>query len=173
MTLNYISSRLNSLGDSLDELSYALHHCWDLPALQTSNLVIPNMMGQYASKEEAGLEAAKALRKELIDCAEQLTQRLKYPIEDIVAAIEKEKLGLGSQNLVKIQKAVGIPFPRNKIDLARYYTIRLVIQGIDRQTISEFLDVDPRTVANYFSQAEVRVRLVLKSRLMLATEVAL
>src|SRR3989304_2718729 len=92
----------------------------------------------------------------------------RYPIEEILSAIEKKSLNIGSQDLVKIQKAIGVPFTRNKLDLARYYTIRLVMQGVDQQAIAEFLDVDLRTVANYVAQAKERVRLVLETRSILA-----
>ncbi|OGO20811.1 MAG: hypothetical protein A2144_03405 [Chloroflexi bacterium RBG_16_50_9] len=170
MLLNYVSGRWRDNGDEIeqhDELGYALSHCWDLPVLQMSNLTQIPAVVQRAHEETSGLELAKALRKELITCAEQITQRPKYSIEDIVSAIEKEKLGFGSQDLVKIQRAVGIRFPRNKIDLARYYAIRLVMQGIDQQTIADFLDVELRTVANYVAQAKDRIRLVLDSQSML------
>jgi hypothetical protein len=135
--------------------------------LQTSKLTQLSVVTQRALEENHGLELAKALRKELIDCAEQITQRPRYSIDDIVSAIEKEKLHLGSQDLVKIQRVVGIRFPRNKIDLARYYAIRLVMEGIDQQTIAEFLDVDLRTVANYIAQAKERIWLILESKSML------
>ena len=65
----------------------------------------------------------------------------------------------------KIQRVIGVPFSRNKLDLARYYTIRLVMQGVDQQTIAEFLDVDLRTIANYVSQAKERIRIALETRL--------
>ena len=149
------------------ELGHALSHCWDLPMLQTSKLTQLPVVAQRALEENHGLELAKALRKELIACAEQITQRPRYSIEEIVSAIEKEKLHLGSQDLVKIQRVIGIRFPRNKIDLARYYAIRLVMEGIDQQTIAEFLDVDLRTVANYIAQAKERIWLILESKSML------
>ncbi|OGO31812.1 MAG: hypothetical protein A2Z29_08410 [Chloroflexi bacterium RBG_16_56_11] len=154
--------------NSPDELGYLLYHCWDLPVLQTSDMVQLPPVLKRAEEERHGLELAKALRKELIACAEEITQRPRYPIEEIVAAIEKEKMKLGSQDLVRIQKAIGVPFSRNKLDLARYYTIRLVMQGIDQQAIAEFLDVDLRTVANYVAQAKERIRLVLETRSILA-----
>jgi DNA-directed RNA polymerase specialized sigma24 family protein len=169
MALYSVSSRLRQTKDrksQFDELGYALHHCWDLPALQASNLTRLPSVAQQALEETNGLGLAKALRKELIVCAEQITQRPRYPIEEIISAIEKERLGLSSQDLLKIQKAVGVPFPRHQIDLARYYTIRLVMQGVDHQTIADFLDVDPRTVANYVAQAKERIRLTLDSKSM-------
>lgn len=166
MALNYanrVKTKGSSRGSS-DELGYVLCHCWDLPVLQTSTLTGLPSVEQLALKEDNGLELAKALRKELVACAEQLTQRPRYPIEAIVSAIEKKTLNMGSQDLVKIQKNIGIPFPRNKLDLARYYTIRLVMQGTDQQTIADFLDVDLRTVANYVVQAKERIRLILETR---------
>ena len=169
MALNYPSSRLRNSSNArsqFDELGYALHHCWDLPILQKSDLTKLSIVAQRSYEEANGLELAKALRKELISCAEQITQRPRYPIEEIVSAVEKEVLGLGSQNLVKIQKAVGVPFPRNRIDLARYYAIRLVMEGIDHQMIADFLDVDLRTVANYVVQAKERIRLILETKSM-------
>jgi hypothetical protein len=167
MTLNYPSSRLRTGSRSqVDELGYALHHCWDLPILQRSDLTKLSVVAQRSLEESNGLELAKALRKELINCAEQITQRPRYPIEEILAAIEKEMLGLGSQNLVKMQRTLGIPFPRSRIDLARYYAIRLVMEGIDHQKIADFLDVDLRTVANYILQAKERIRLILETRSM-------
>ena len=166
MALKSISSRFGSTRNETSQfdLGQALSHCWDLPMLQTSKLTQLPVVAQRALEENHGLELAKALRKELIACAEQLTQRPRYSIEEIVTAIEKEKLHLGSQELVKIQKAIGIRFPRNKIDLARYYTIRLAMEGIDQQTIAEFLDVDLRTVANYIAQAKERIWLALESK---------
>ncbi|OGO23303.1 MAG: hypothetical protein A2144_12855 [Chloroflexi bacterium RBG_16_50_9] len=169
MALNYPLNRLrssNNVRNQFDELGFALHHCWDLPILQTSDLTKLSIVAQRSFEEANGLELAKALRKELISCAEQITQRTRYPIEEIIPAIEKEMLSLGSQELVKIQKALGIPFPRNRIDLARYYAIRLVMEGIDHQMIADFLDVDLRTVANYVVQAKERIRLILETKSM-------
>ncbi len=150
---------------ALNELTYLLSHCWDLPVLQTSKMALLPQISKQAETEKHGLELAKALRKELISCAEQITQRPKFPIEDIVTAIERDRMSLEKQEQAKIQKIIGIPFTRNKLDLARYYTIRLVMQGIDQQTIAEFLDVDLRTIANYVSQAKERIRLILETRL--------
>ena len=168
MSMKYRSSRLSSPDElNMFELGHALSHCWDLPMLQKSKLTQLPEITQSALEENNGLELAKALRKELIACAEQITQRPRQPIEVIVSAIEKEKLNLGSQELVRIQKMIGIRLPRNKIDLARYYSIRLVMEGIDQQTIAEFLDVDLRTVANYIAQAKERIWLILESRSVL------
>ncbi len=173
MSLKYIPSRLSSNMNEASqiELGHALSHCWDLPMLQTSKLTQLPVVAQRALEESHGLELAKALRKELIACAEQITQRPRYSIDEIVSAIEKEKLFLGSQDLVRIQKVVGIRLPRNKIDLARYYAIRLVMEGMDQQTIADFLDVDLRTVANYIVQAKERIGLILESKLMLVQTV--
>jgi hypothetical protein len=169
MPLKSFSNRFHSHGSETSQfdLGQALSHCWDLPILQKSKLTQLPAVAQRALDEDHGLELAKALRKELIACAEQLTQRPRYSIEEIVSAIEKEKLHLGSQELVRIQKVVGIRFPRNKIDLARYYAIRLAMEGIDQQTIADFLDVDLRTVANYIAQAKERIQLILESKSML------
>lgn len=169
MPLKYMSGRTSSSSSeiSMVELGHALSQCWDLPMLQKSKLTQLSGIEQSALEENHGLELAKALRKELISCAEQITQRPRQPIEMIVSAIEKEKLNLGSQDLVRIQKLIGIRLPRNKIDLARYYSIRLVMEGIDQQTIAEFLDVDLRTVANYIAQAKERILLILESKLIL------
>jgi hypothetical protein len=149
-----------------NELGYSLYHCWDLAILQTSNLAQLPSVVQRALEETHGLEHAKALRKELIACADQITQRPKYPIEEIISAIEKDRLDLGSQDLAKIKRNIGIRLARNKIDLARYYSIRLIMEGVDRETIADFLEVDLRTVANYIAQAKERIRLSLESRFM-------
>ena len=153
------------------DLGRALSHCWDLPMLQTNRLTrLPAVM-EMALEEHHGLEHAKALRRELVTCAEQLTRRPRYSIEEIVLAIEKQKVGLGCQDLVRVQKIIGIRLPRNKIDLARYYSIRLVMEGIDQLTIAEFLDVDLRTVANYIFQAKERIMLTLDSKSMVVEPV--
>jgi hypothetical protein len=165
--VNFVSSKIGSKKSrrrSFDELGYVLHHCWDLPVLQTSQLTQLPPVKKRAEEEKHGLELAKALHKELIDCAEQITQRPRFSIDGIIEAIEKSKTNQGNQDLAKIQKAIGIPFSRNKLDLARYYTIRLVMQGVDQQTIAEFLDVDIRTVPNYVNQAKERIRLILETK---------
>jgi DNA-binding NarL/FixJ family response regulator len=170
MTLNYISGVWRDESDQInlvDELEYALSHCWDLPVLQISSLTQLPAVLERAHEETDGLELAKALRKELIACAEQLTQRSVYPINEIIGAIDNGQLGNGSQTLARIKREVGIPFSRNKVDLARYYAIRLAMQGTDHQIIAEFLEVDPRTVANYIAQAKERIRVVLESQSML------
>ena len=166
MPLKDLTNHINSATDEIElfELGYALSHCWDLPMLQKSKLTRIYPVAERALEENHGLELAKALRKELICCAEQLTQRPRFPIEEIINIIEKDKLHFGSQDLVKIQKTIGIRLPRNKIDLARYYSIRLVMEGIDQQTIADFLDVDLRTVANYIVQAKERIWLILESK---------
>jgi hypothetical protein len=166
MSWKYQPNGLSSNGDPMDmlELGHAISQCWDLPMLQKSRLTHLPQVGRMALEERHGLELAKALRKELIACAEQITQRPRQPIEEVVSAIEKQKLNLGSQELVRTQRLIGIRLPRNKIDLARYYAIRLVMEGIDQQTIAEFLDVDLRTVANYIAQAKERIWLILESK---------
>ena len=166
MTLNQVSIGFDSQknGKELDELGYLIYHCWDLPLLQTSRLAQLPPVLKRAEEERHGLELAKALRKELIACAEEITQRPRFPIEDIINAIEKENMTHDGQELEKIRKAIGVPFPRNKLDLARYYTIRLVMQGIDQPTIAEFLEVDLRTVANYVAQAKKRIHLILETK---------
>jgi len=171
MTLNQVSTGVDQKkigrGNS-DDLGYLLYHCWDLPLLQTSRLArLPRLLNK-AKEEKHGLELGKALRKELVACAEQITQRSRFSIEEIVSVIEKSNLNPGNQELEKIRRTIGVPFPRNKLDLARYYTIRLVMQGIDQPTIAEFLEVDLRTVANYVSQAKERIRVVLDTRTILA-----
>jgi len=158
-----------NLGDSgngsiYDELGYIIQHCCDLPALQTSKLVRMPVVAQQALNEEQGLELAKALRKELIACAEQITQRRRLPIDDIMQAIQQHKLDFDHQDLAKIKKGLGVPFPRHMVDLARYYAIQLVIQGVSRQEIAEFLEVDVRTVANYIAQAKARIKLILETK---------
>ena len=150
--------------EEYDELSYLLYHCWDLPLLQTSRLArLPRLLNRV-KEEKQGLEFAKALRKELINCSEQITQRPTYSIDEIVTAIENAKTPAGAQELQKIKSIIGVPFRRNKLDLARYYTIRLVMQGMDQSTIADFLEVDLRTVANYFAQARERVKVILETR---------
>jgi hypothetical protein len=169
MALNDVSSRLRDSTNGrtkFDELGHALNNCWDLPILQMSDLTKLSVVIERSLEETDGLQLAKALRKELIACAEQITQRPRYPIEEIIAAIEKGTPGLRSQDLVKIQNDIGIPLHRSKIDLARYYAIRLVMEGIDHQRIADFLDVDMRTVANYILQAKERIRLTLESKSM-------
>jgi hypothetical protein len=158
-------ARKTSNDHSLGELAYLLSRCWDLPVLQTSKMALLPQIMKQAKGEKHGLEMAKALRRELINCAEQISQRPKFPIEDIMVAIERDRMNPDNQEVEKIQKVIGVPFSRNKLDLARYYTIRLVMQGIDQQTIAEFLDVDLRTIANYVSQAKERIRIALETRL--------
>lgn len=167
MVSNYVPSLSFHSADGrikFDELGYALHHCYDLPVLQMSNLTQMAMVMKQASDETGGLEIAKALRKELIACAEQITQRPRCPLEEIISAIEKARLHLGAQDLVKLQKTLGIPFPRNMLDLARYYAVRLLMEGVNHQMIADFLDVDLRTVANYILRAKEHIRLILESR---------
>jgi transposase len=147
-----------------DELGYILQHCYDLPAIQVSKMVeIPNVLNQSLNETE-GLELAKALRRELLFCAELITQRQRLPIDKIVSAIDKYKVNIDNEELSKLQREIGIPFSRNKLDVARYYAIRLVMQGVSRQDIAEFLDVDIRTVANYIAQAKKCIGIILETR---------
>jgi|WetSurMetagenome_2_1015567.scaffolds.fasta_scaffold63409_3 hypothetical protein len=150
-----------------EELEYALAHCYDLPELQSSSLTKMPAVLDRARDETGGLELAKALRKELIDCAAQLTQRPVYPLEDLFKAIENGQPGIASQTLERVKGEIGVPFSRNRIDLARFYAIRLVMQGFDHESIANFLEVDPRTVGNYLAQARERIRVVLESQEML------
>ncbi|MDD5289348.1 MAG: hypothetical protein PHY28_09600 [Dehalococcoidales bacterium] len=151
------------INDKADYLSQALRYCADLPMLQTNKLTGLSSVAYEALSINGELAAAKALRKRLIACAEEITQRPRLPIEEVASAIEKYKRGLGSQELARLQKAVGVPFSRSQIDLARYYSIRLMMQGIDQGAISDFLNVDLRTVANYIAQAKKRIWLTLES----------
>ena len=168
--LDYIPDTVLEEGNTSEmneALERALTCCWDLPALQTSILTQLPAVVERARDESEGLELAKALRKELIECAGQLTQRPVYSIEDIVNAIENGRMGIASQALERVKREIGLPFPRTKVDLARYYTIRLVMEGISHQAIADFLEVDPRTVANYLVQARDRIKVVLESQAML------
>jgi DNA-binding NarL/FixJ family response regulator len=170
MVLNYISGVWHDETEAInliDELDHALSHCWDLPMLQMSSLTQLPAVLERSRAEADGLELAKALRKELIACAEQLTQRPVFPIEELITCIENGQLGIASQNLARMKREIGVPFSRNKVDLARYYAIRLAMQGTDHQKIAEFLEVDPRTVANYLAQARERIRVVIESQSML------
>jgi hypothetical protein len=169
MSSKYATGQSLSHTDEINvfELGRAISHCWDLPMLQKSKMTRLPMISERSLEEDQGLGLAKALRKELISCAEQLSQRPKYSINEIVTTIEKEKYHIGSQELLRIQKLVGVRLPRNKIDLARYYAIRLIMEGVDQQAIAEFLDVDLRTVANYISQAKERIWVILESKSMI------
>lgn len=149
-----------------DNLARALYRCWDLTTLHKNPLINLPGVRKRALHVMHGYELAKALRLELIACAEQITQRPVYPIRNIVMALEKETREPESSDVVKIRKKLGIPFSRYRLDLARYYTVRLIMEGVDRQTIADFLDVDIRTVANYMSQAKEHIRLILESSLM-------
>lgn len=163
VSLNQSGIRKTGKGNT-DELGYLLYHCWDLPLLQTSQLAREPRILERAKEEKQGLELGKALRKELISCAEEITQRPRISIDEIITAIENRKSSNGPEELQKMKTLMGVPFSRNKLDLARYYTIRMVMQGVDQPTIAEVLEVDLRTVANYVAQAKDRIRVVLESR---------
>ncbi len=149
----------------LNTLGRALHHCFDLTFLQNSDLTqLPSVVRKW-SGERHGLDLAKALRRELIDAAEQITRRADHhAIRDIVDAIEEERLNSGNQRVAEIQKHLGIPFTRDKIDLARYYAIRLVMEGLSNEIVADFLQVEMRTFSNYVAEAKERIRLTLESR---------
>jgi hypothetical protein len=168
--LDYVPDMILEEGGTSEpamELEHALACCWDLPALQTSSLTQMPAVVERANHETEGLELAKALRKELIDCAGQLTQRVVYPIADILNAIENGRMGTASQALARVKREIGLPFSRTKVDLARYYAIRLAMEGVNHQSIADFLEVDPRTVSNYLVQARDRIGVVLESQAML------
>jgi hypothetical protein len=166
MTSESISKKVKKTNKSRrgsDELGYILYHCWDLPILQTSKLIRLPTIQKSTEEEKQPLAQAKALRKKLIAYSEQITQRPRYPIQSIVDVIERNRISPGSHDLSKIKKSIGIPFPRNRLDLARYYAIRLIMEGIDQYTIAEFLEVDLRTIGNYISQAKERIRMILET----------
>ncbi len=149
----------------IQELGQVLRHCHDLTYLQNSDLVYLPGVVRRCRGESVGLHPAIALRKELIAVVQRISRRTtRFPIRKILKAIEERRLGSDSQRLVEIQKRLGIPFSRNRIDLARYYAIRLVMEGLSNETIAEFLMVDPRTLANYIAQAKMRIVLILGSR---------
>lgn len=149
----------------LEKLGQALRRCYDLPFLQNSDLAqLPRVL-RRARREKHGLNLARALRKEFLDSARQITRRTRHSdISEIVAAIEAARLGLGNQHIVEIQERLGIPFPRDRIDLARYYAIRLVMEGLKNEIIADFLQVDLRTLGNYIAAAKEHIRLTLESR---------
>jgi DNA-binding NarL/FixJ family response regulator len=149
----------------LDKLGQALRHCHDLTFLQNSELIyLPNVV-RHCKKTRIDLDFAKALRKELISAAERITRRrARVPIREIVKAIEEQRLNSENQQLAEVQRKLGIPFSRNRLDLARYYAVRLVMEGLSNETVAEFLQVDPRTLANYIAQSKERIRLMLESR---------
>ena len=148
-----------------DTLGRALHHCFDLTFLQNSDLTQLPSVVRRCREERHGLDLAKALRRELIDAAEQITPRADHhTIRDIVEAIEEERLNSGNGRMAEIQKHLGIPFPRDKIDLARYYGIRLVMEGLSNEIVANFLQVEMRTLSNHIAEAKERIKLTLESR---------
>jgi DNA-binding NarL/FixJ family response regulator len=163
MVRTYISKVVFDNNQKVDteELGKALRNCCDLPALQNSSLTQLPSVVRRARTDRRSLALAKALRIELVACAEQITQRTRHPVREIMAAIEEAESSSTTQSLTEIQAYLGVPFPRDKIDLARYYTIRLVVEGVKNETIAEFLKVDIRTVGNYIVQAKERIMLAL------------
>jgi hypothetical protein len=146
----------------LNELGEVLRLCRDLPMLENSFLTNHPRVKTRAKKYNCSLGLAKALRAELISCAEQITIRPTYPIEKIVDALESYFRGNDQSELIQIRNELAIPFSRDKIDLARFYSIRLSMEGVNRQQIAEFLQVEPRTVANYTKQAKERIKVLLE-----------
>ncbi len=149
----------------IERLGQVLRHCHDLTFLQNSNFVFLPSVVRQCRGESVDLCSAKALRRELIAVAQRISRRtVHFPIRKILKAIEERRLSSDNQRVVEIQRRLGIPFSRNRIDLARYYAIRLVMEGLSNETIAEFLMVDPRTLANYIAQAKMRIALILESR---------
>ena len=147
-----------------EKLSKALRHCHDLCILQQSELAqLPSVARRVSNAVNRG-QLGKALREELLDCARLLTRRKKHAIAQIIAALDDGTYDPDTEEACRVKEISGIPLPRNKIDLARYYAIRLVMQGVSNEAIATFLEVDPRTVGNYISQAKERIRLTLESR---------
>ena len=123
---------------NLDKLGQALRHCYDLTFLQNSDLTLLPSVVRRCQGERTSLDLAKALRKELVAAAMCISRRTAhFPIRKILKAIEEQRLGLDNQRVVEIQRCLGIPFSRDRIDLARYYAIRLVMEGVDQQTIAD------------------------------------
>jgi hypothetical protein len=146
----------------LHELSEALRLCRDLPMLENNLLTNLPKVKIRAKKHNGNVKLAKALRAELISCAEQITVRPTYSINKIVDAIENYFNGNNHDDLIQIRDELTIPFSRDKIDLARFYAIRLSMEGVSIQQIAEFLQVEPRSVANYIKQAKERIKVLLE-----------
>ena len=165
MIRNRIPKRNSSNGNKqveLHELGEASRLCRDLPMLENNLLTNLPRVQARAKNYNGTLELAKALRAELITCVEQISIRPKYSIKKIVDAIESYFQGNNQDNLIQIRDELAIPFSRDKIDLARFYAIRLLIEGVSIQQIAEFLQVEPRTVANYLKQAKERIKILLE-----------
>ncbi len=166
MTVNYVARHLrHDARTAVDpnELGKALRRCYDLPFLQDSKLAQLPCVARRAGGERDGLVLARALRSELIASAERISRPVRHPaVRKIVAAIEKQRLGQDGQFLAEMQKNLGIPFPRNKIDVARYYAIRLVMEGMKHEVVADFLEIDLRTLGNYLAEARHRIRLILE-----------
>src|SRR4030042_4306041 len=146
----------------LHELGEALRLCRDLPMLENNLLTNLPKVKMRAKKYNGNLELAKALRDELISCQQQITIRPTYSIKKIVDAIESYFHGNNQDEFIQIRDELAIPFSRYKIDLARFYAIRLLIEGVSIQQISEFMQVEPRTIANYIKQAKERIKSLLE-----------
>lgn len=150
----------------LYKLGRALRLCHDLPLLQDNELTrLPSVVRQ-TNGEKKGLDLAKSLRRELISCAEEITRHSGHPgIHEILSALEEETLFSENRHINTIKRKLGIPFSRDRLDLARYYAIRLLMEGLSNGTIANFLEVEIRTLGNYISAAKRRIRLTLESRL--------
>lgn len=144
-----------------DDLRHAIRHCSDLPMLANNRLIYLQSLSGRVDNPDDAFELAKALRAELLFCAEQISLRSKYPINEIIRSIDDTINGIDEEKIKVVRKILGIPFSRDAIDLARYYTIRLVMEGIGNKKIAYFLCVEPRTVANYINQAQARIQIVL------------
>lgn len=146
------------------ELGSALRNFRDLPILEGNALTDLPCVRRRAESYPGSLGKARALRSELISCAEELTVRSTYPIEKIVSAMKNGLQTKVANEMPEIIYELNIPFSRSNIDLARYYSIRLVMEGMNIQNIAEFLQVEPRTVANYIKQAKQRIEISLINR---------
>ena len=163
--MSIIKRNVKDMSEQIDlnELGQALRLCRDLPMLENSLLTNITRVKMRAKMYDGSLGLAKALRAELISCAEKITLRPTYSIKKIVVAIEKYFQYNDQTYLQQIRDELAIPFSRDKIDLARYYSIRLSMEGVNIQQIAEFLQVDPRTVGNYIRQAKQRIKFLLEN----------
>lgn len=153
-------------GNGVDrrELGRALRRCRDPLFLRNTTLVnLPGVARRIANSSPPP-DLGKALRQELLYCAESVTWRRKQPIAFIVSAVANGRNRPNTEEIERVKAMVGVPLGRNEVDLARYYTIRLVMEGVPIEAIAGFLEVEPRTVANYISQAKEHIALVLESR---------
>ena len=161
-TIQNPDSNGESMQIKLTELNDALRLCRDLPMLENNLLTNLPKIKNRSKNYNGSLGNAKALRAELISCAEQITIRPTYSINKIVDALENYFRGNDAEKVLQISSELDIPFSRDKIDLARYYAMRLSMEGVNIQHIAEFLQVDPRTVANYIRQAKQRIKVLLE-----------